>query len=226
MVPDFPEGEPLVADLSADMLGFPEPDELCLGEEMLWFFGLEYPDKCLGLFWTGECLGLLWWLEVPDGFPMLFTVLGLGDFVIETDLPWVGLGLNFRSSEFGDVGRMGDPSVGLMLTDTGLVSGSCLGGTFSGGPMESSRRRFFFLSLLRSSDLLDFLSDRMSRVLSCEEVMGVIVIELGSAAGGAAVMGMISMPGRRSRHSMDDRLAGAAGAGAAPMGVMLTDDGM
>lgn len=74
----------------------------------------------------------------------------------------MGLGLNFLRSEFGDVDRMGDPSVGLMLTDTGLVNGSCFGGTFSGGPMESSLRRFFFFSLLRSSpDLLDFFSERL-----------------------------------------------------------------
>jgi hypothetical protein len=96
-------------------------------------------------------------------------VLGLGDLVIDTDLPCVGLGLNFLKSEFGDVGRIGEPSVGLMLTDTGFVSGSCFGGTFSGGPIESSLRFFFFFSLLRSSpDLLDLFSERLrsSRVLS------------------------------------------------------------
>lgn len=162
---------------------------------------------------------------------MPFTVLGLRDFVMETDLPCVGLGLNFRSSELGDADRIGDPSVGLMLTDTGLVRGSCLGGTFSGGPMESSLRLFFFFSLLRSSpDLLDFLSERLrsSRVLSWEEVMGVMVMELGRAAGAAAVMGMISMPGRRSRHSTEDRPASGRAALAAvePMGVMLTDEGI
>lgn len=64
--------------------------------------------------------------------------------------------------EFGEVGRIGDPSVGFILTDTGFVKGSCLGGIFSGGPIESSLRRFFFFSLLRSSpDLLDFLSERI-----------------------------------------------------------------
>lgn len=60
MVPDFPEGDPDVADFSADMLGFPDPEELCFGEETLGFFGLEYPVRCLGLFCTGECRGLLW----------------------------------------------------------------------------------------------------------------------------------------------------------------------
>lgn len=153
--------------------------------------------------------------------------------MIDTDLPCVGLGLNFRSSEFGDDGRIGDPSVGLILTETGLVSGSCLGGIFSGGPMESSRRRFFFFSLLRSSpDLLDFLSDliRSSMDLTCDDVIGVIVIELGKAAGAAAVMGMISMPGLRSRHSIDDIFDPGTELGGLdeldPMGVMLTDDGM
>lgn len=87
-------------------------------------------------------------------------MLGLRDLVIDTDLPCVGLGLNFLNSELGDVDRRGEPSVGLMLTETGFVNGSCFGGTFSGGPMGSSLRRFFFFSLLRSSpDLLDFLSD-------------------------------------------------------------------
>lgn len=150
---------------------------------------------------------------------------------METDLPWVGLGLNFRSREFGEVGRMGEPSVGLILTETGLVSGSCLGGTFSGGPMESSLRLFFFFSLLRSSlDLLDFFSDllRSSRDLICDVVIGVIVIELGKAAGGAAVMGIISIPGRRSRQSME-RFDADAPPGfevVVPIGVMLTDEGM
>lgn len=58
-MPDLPDGEPLVADFKADILGLPDPEELCLGEEMLWFFGLEYPGKCFGLFCTGECRGLL-----------------------------------------------------------------------------------------------------------------------------------------------------------------------
>lgn len=99
--------------------------------------------------------------------------------------------------------------------------------------MGSSRRLFFFFSLLRSSlDLLDFFSDRMrsSRDFICEDVMGVIVMELGSAAGGAAVIGIISMPGRRSKHSMEDRLEPGpelCGADAPdPIGVMLTDEGM
>lgn len=135
------------------------------------------------------------------------TELGLGDFVMDTDLPCVGLGLNFLNSEFGDEGRNGEPSVGLILTDTGLVNGSCFGGSFSGGPIESSRRLFFFFSLLRSSpDLLDFLSDLMrSSSFICDEVIGVIVIELGKAAGGAAVIGMISIPGRRSKFSIEDK---------------------
>lgn len=162
-----------------------------------------------------------------------FTVLGLGDFVIETDLPCVGLGLNFLSKEFGEVDRMGDPSVGLMLTETGLVSGSCFGGTFSGGPIGSSLLRFFFFSLLLSSlDLLSFFSDlmRSSRDFAWDDVMGVIVIELGKAAGAAAVIGMISMPGRRSRQSIELRLAPEAEldgvVGAEPIGVMLTEEGM
>lgn len=158
-------------------------------------------------------------------------MLGLGDLVIETDLPCVGLGLNFRIREFGEVARKGEPSVGLMLTDTGLVSGSCLGGTFSGGPMESSLLRFFFFSLLRSSDLLDFFSDliRSSSVFICDDVIGVIVMELGRAAGAAAVMGIISIPGRLSRHNMDVILEPepALGVlGVLPIGVMLTEDGI
>ena len=163
---------------------------------------------------------------------MPFTLLGLGDLVIDTDRPWVGLGLNFRNMEFGEVGRIGDPSVGLMLTDTGLVSGSCLGGIFSGGPIESSLRRFFFFSLLRSSpDLLDFLSDliRSSIDFTCDDVIGVIVIELGNAAGVAAVIGIISIPGLRSRHIIDEILEPEPELGApevVPIGVMLTDDGM
>lgn len=186
----------------------------------------------MGLFCTGECLGLLWWLDVPEGFPIPFTLLGLGDLVIDTDLPCVGLGLNFLRIEFGEVGRMGDPSVGLILTDTGFVKGSCLGGIFSGGPIESSLRRFFFFSLLRSSDLLDFLSDlmRSSSDFICEDVIGVIVIELGKAAGVAAVIGIISIPGRRSRHIMDDILEPDPELGGpdevVPMGVILTDDGI
>lgn len=146
---------------------------------------------------------------MPDGLPIPFTLLGLGDLVMETDRPCVGLGLNFLSSELGDVDRKGDPSVGLMLTDTGFVNGSCLGGTFSGGPIGSSLRRFFFFSLLRSSpDLLDFFSDfiRSSKLFICEDVMGVMVIELGSAAGAAAVIGIISIPGRRSNPSIEDIL--------------------
>lgn len=163
---------------------------------------------------------------------MPLTVLGLGDLVIDTERPCVGLGLNFLIREFGDDARKGEPSVGLILTDTGLVNGSCLGGTFSGGPIESSRLRFFFFSLLRSSpDLLDFLSDliRSSIDLICEDVIGVIVMELGRAAGAAADMGMISIPGRRSRQSMDEMPAPDGGCGLAellPMGVMLTDEGM
>lgn len=126
---------------------------------------------------------------------------------------------------------MGEPSVGLMLTETGLVKGSCLGGTFSGGPMESSRRRFFFFSLLRSSpDLLDFFSDllRSSSDFSCDEVIGVIVIELGNAAGAADVMGIISIPGRRSKQSIDDMLDPELLEfdELDPIGVMLTEDGM
>lgn len=162
---------------------------------------------------------------------MPFTVLGLGDFVIDTDLPCVGLGLNFRRIEFGEVGRIGDPSVGLMLTDTGFVRGSCFGGTFSGGPMESSRRRFFFFSLLRSSPLLlDFFSDlRSSMFFSCVDEIGVIVIELGRAAGAVAVIGIISIPGLRSKQSIEDKFEPEPLVGVVevdPIGVMLTEDGM
>lgn len=159
-------------------------------------------------------------------------MLGLGDLVIDTDLPCVGLGLNFLIREFGEVARKGEPSVGLMLTETGLVRGSCLGGTFSGGPMESSRLRFFFFSLLRSSpDLLDFFSDliRSSSVFICDDVIGVIVMELGKAAGAAAVIGIISMPGRLSRHNMDvilDPEPAFGVFGVLPIGVMLTEDGI
>lgn len=159
-------------------------------------------------------------------------MLGLGDLVIETDRPCVGLGLNFRIREFGEVARKGDPSVGLMLTETGFVSGSCLGGTFSGGPMESSLLRFFFFSLLRSSpDLLDFFSDliRSSSVFICDDVIGVIVMELGRAAGAAAVMGIISMPGRLSRHNMEEILEPVPALGVfdvLPIGVMLTEEGI
>lgn len=143
----------------------------------------------------------------------------------------MGLGLNFRSMEFGEVGRIGDPSVGFILTETGFVSGSCFGGTFSGGPIESSLRLFFFFSLLRSSlDLLDFLSDLESRDFSCDDVMGVIVIELGKAAGVAAEIGIISMPGRRSRHSIEDMFDPepvlAALELVEPIGVMLTEEGI
>lgn len=53
---------------------------------------------------------------------------------------------------FGDDGveeAEGGDSAGLMLTVTGFVKGSCLGGTFSGGPMGlSSRFRFRFFSNL------------------------------------------------------------------------------
>lgn len=42
----------------------------------------------------------------------------------------------------------GGDSAGLMLTVTGLVKGSCFGGTFSGGPIGlSSRLRFLFFSM-------------------------------------------------------------------------------
>lgn len=54
-------------------------------------------------------------------------------------------------------------------------------------------------------------------------------MELGRAAGAAAVMGIISMPGRRSRHSIEVRLDPESDLGVVeldPMGVMLTDDGM
>lgn len=165
--------------------------------------------------------------------PSPFTVLGLDDFVIETDLPCVGLGLNFLIREFGDDERKGDPSVGFMLTDTGLVRGSCFGGTFSGGPIGSSLLRFFFFSLLRSSpDLLDFFSDliRSSRFFICDDVIGVIVMELGSAAGVAAVIGIISIPGRRSKHSIEVMLEPVPAFGVFdvldPIGVILTEDGM
>lgn len=149
---------------------------------------------------------------------------------METDLPWVGLGLNFLNSELGEVDRKGEPSVGLMLTDTGLVSGSCFGGTFSGGPIESSLRRFFFFSLLRSSpDLLDFFSDliRSSIESFWDDDIGVMVIELGNAAGAAAVIGIISIPGRRSRANIEE-IPGCKlpGAELDPMGVMLTEEGM
>lgn len=164
---------------------------------------------------------------------MPLTLLGLGDLEIDTDLPCVGLGLNFLRMEFGEVGRIGEPSVGLILTDTGLVKGSCLGGIFSGGPIESSRRLFFFFSLLRSSpDLLDFLSDLIlsSSDFICEDVIGVIVIELGRAAGGAAVIGIISIPGLLSRHNIDDILDPDPELGGFdevdPIGVMLTEEGM
>lgn len=100
--------------------------------------------------------------------PILFILFGLpeeDDLVIETDFPCVGLGLNFLMREFGDVDLIDrgelDLSVGLILTDTGFVRGSCLGGNFSGGPIESSRRFFFFFSLFLSIlfDLVDLLDD-------------------------------------------------------------------
>lgn len=152
--------------------------------------------------------------------------------VIDTDLPCVGLGLNFRISEFGELDRKGEPSVGFILTETGFVRGSCFIGTFSGGPIGSSLRRFFFFSLLRSSPDLDFLSDllRSSSDFICEDVIGVIVIELGKAAGGAAVIGMISIPGLRSKHNIEERFEPELELGDLeeldPIGVILTDDGI
>lgn len=52
-------------------------------------------------------------------------------------------------------------------------------------------------------------------------------MELGRAAGAAAVMGMISIPGRLSRHSMEDMLAPDCEAPElVPIGVILTEEGM
>lgn len=57
--------------------------------------------------------------------------------------------------------------------------------------------------------------------------MGVMVMELGRAAGAAAVMGMISIPGRLSKHSMEDILEPVCVLPEpAPIGVMLTEEGM
>lgn len=70
---------------------------------------------------------------------------------------------------------------------------------------------------------------RSSKDFACDDVMGVMVIELGNAVGAAAVMGMISIPGRLSRHNIEDILGvepvGVLGA-LVPIGVMLTDEGM
>jgi hypothetical protein len=57
-----------------------------------------------------------------------------------------------------------------------------------------------------------------------------MVIELGRAAGAAAVIGIISMPGRRSRHNIDDMLDPDSDLGVVevldPIGVILTEDGI
>lgn len=108
----------------------------------------------------------------------------------------------------GDVGVMlgkgGDPA-GLMLTETGFVKGSCFGGSLSGGPIGPSSRFFFlfFSNLLLSSDLLLllFFSLLLSSVedLLWDGAIGVIVMELGKVAAGDVTIGIISIPGRRSK---------------------------
>jgi hypothetical protein len=58
---------------------------------------------------------------------------------------WVGEALNLRImlGLVGVVMLRGGDSAGLMLTVTGLVKGSCFGGTFSGGPIGLSSRFLF-----------------------------------------------------------------------------------
>lgn len=178
---------------------------------------------------------------------MLLILLGLPDDLdIVTDFPCVGLGLNFLIKEFGDVdlivkGEL-DLSVGLMLTETGFVRGSCFGGNLSGGPMESSRRFFFFFSLLRSelsdrTDLLEVLDFFSLLCLSSTDLfwegIGIIVIELDKDVCGLEVIGIISIPGLLSRpipvkaeEKLGDELELELCGTDDVMGVMLTDDGI
>lgn len=54
-------------------------------------------------------------------------------------------------------------------------------------------------------------------------------MELGKAAGAAEVMGIISIPGRLSRHSIEvilEPVPAFGGFAVLPIGVMLTDDGI
>lgn len=55
-------------------------------------------------------------------------------------------------------------------------------------------------------------------------------MELGRAAGAAAVIGIISMPGLRSRHNIDEIFDPEPELGVleepVPIGVMLTEEGI
>ena len=145
--------------------------------------------------------------------------------------------LNFRNVPAGEEGLdidIGGLSVGLMLTDTGFESGSCFGGSFSGGPIGlSSLFRFLFFSR-RFSSSSDrplsrlFLSLALSSLRDFEGGIGVMVIVLGRDAGGVVPIGMISIPGRRSspipdktEFKLDDKLEDDE----VLIGVILTDGG-
>lgn len=125
-------------------------------------------------------------------------------------LACVGDGLNFLTVVAGEEGlepTFGCVSVGFMLTETGFESASCcgcLGGNLSGGPIGlSSRFRFLFFSSRPLSSLLGLLfrSRRSSLLIDFIDgfAIGVIVMELGNVVCGVDDIGIISMPGRRSR---------------------------
>lgn len=199
------EGE-LATFFKVDMLGFPLPlAERCLGL-VPWCLGLGNPwNPCLGLegTWAGEFFGLELWCKVAQELEDLgFIRLGLSfpdNAIGRLD---VGDGLNFRI-KFGDVGvevlHKGGLSESFILMETGLNSGSCLEGTFSGGPIGLSSRFFFrFFSFSSRLLLLLFLSFLSSYGFELE-VIGVIVIEVGIKLEVACVIGIISMPVRFSR---------------------------
>lgn len=124
------------------------------------------------------------------------------------EFPPVGDEVNFLIAETGDAG---DDSAGSIDTVTRFDSGSFFGGIFSGGPIgDSSRFLLRFLSLLPL--LLDLLLDlspsrlflrSLDRSSDDDFGMGVMVMDVGTGAGGLEVIGIISMPGLRSKPIPD-----------------------